>query len=1184
MDIKKRKLKGYVALSVLIIACLIMASAMTFFGMSKDANVLAAMASSYAEVDELLISGYENKPQNSKIFNGDSLADLFYKLTGDKNATISTVSALSTKDSSYFRSRNDGKDITVMLGGKKWTATYLTQASGDVILDLWLLDGSVTDVWNNNYVNSGAGTYPHNMYGMSRMRSVTLNHGGTYVNNDDQITTASFTQVTDSPFAIYTVPYSENYKASIRDFIVQPQNVAYQATENSSGIAANLTTSECDHTRNNEAYNKITSGANWANTNYCYENKTNYSMWKTDYIWLPSIAELGNTDGENGIWKASMAQRAFRCWTRSARELNSGGVYVVSSSTAYYGSTPVTDGTVAVCPAFHLNLSKVAKAATPANPSYKITSENKEDNIKYYNDGNDVTFELRNAIEEDLVDVESITATDMDGNAMTYSGTSSFAGGVISFKVQKVGTYTVTVKPKTGQYWADGTTDEKTCTYTLKYKLTPLAWKTASTNTVTYNGKDQYLELINYDEDVGKLITVEPATSDMFGKIPSGQPNSGNWAIKVKDYIDKTTDADKAKIRVELKNTSFMVWDDLTTGAKTLDFTVNKKNLIVTSNDTSWETQVNTNDTTYDVLIDGLIADDLDIISFVGFYKKGSGSEQEVSIAPDFAKTGSNYEMADGKYKVTVTLPEIADDGAYRYILKLASSVKNYSLTYEKDFDVEKKSVNLQEDDIVWLYKNYSSTGNEYIEVDKTKLDTDKIFNVTYNGEAYTFKVDTDSATSKLKKYANDVEYTIIEESSATDVKWNGSNVTNYTVKLKITARAGVTGLDIKTSEFTLKWKIKQALFDLTDVKWDYTNPLPFNNATQTVKLQLPNGLEVATCVGNSGKNVKQYYSANVTALKFTDSNMSKNYVLPTVNGKGTTYIFDGSGDVPWTLQWEITVGPLALEWKVVDTHKDGNGRRFKYAQVKDEYKDYISGYKYYTEDDYNDGCPAGSEKTLDDIIVVAEQVDTYYAVAILASGWAGSFEITTTTQAHVFTVGSLKTEIFIEMTQRNHTYDGQKFGDGWDIIRDAGSLPINRNVVKDTYYSIASDGTRTLLTDGVPKDAGKYVVAFSFRDPDDASEYEMVIEEIEFEIEQAEIEIALSKNEYTYDGQGKGGEFVVSTGNYNVSDLLKTYYKGNTKDFPLSTGELPCDTGKYIVELSLPNGETNYKIKSGCE
>ncbi|MBD5100469.1 MAG: hypothetical protein HDT29_04260, partial [Clostridiales bacterium] len=42
---------------------------------------------------------------------------------------------------------------------------------------------------------------------------------------------------------------------------------------------------------------------------------------------------------------------------------------------------------------------------------------------------------------------------------------------------------------------------------------------------------------------------------------------------------------------------------------------------------------------------------------------------------------------------------------------------------------------------------------------------------------------------------------------------------------------------------------------------------------------------------------------------------------------------------------------------------------------------------------------------------------------------------------------------------------------------------------------------------------------------------------------------------------------------------------KGNTKDFPLSAGELPCDTGKYIVELSLPTADANnYKIKSGCE
>ncbi|MDE6614595.1 MAG: hypothetical protein K2K24_03705, partial [Clostridia bacterium] len=367
-------------------------------------------------------------------------------------------------------------------------------------------------------------------------------------------------------------------------------------------------------------------------------------------------------------------------------------------------------------------------------------------------------------------------------------------------------------------------------------------------------------------------------------------------------------------------------------------------------------------------------------------------------------------------------------------------------------------------------------------------MDGQGVFNVEYNINNQPYFLDVD-LNQTLGSDLSKLDYTLsgVQETNAGD----------YTATFTISVKANVSGVVIPQGKdtFTLKWRINKAKLDLSSVAWDYTTPLPFNNKTQTVSLQLPAGLSPTyLSSSNQGKSVSNAYSAVVTAITITDPDMNKNYHTPTVGGKGTTYIYNGSGrDLPWTLSWEICVGPLDLEWEAVDIYTDVNGRKFKYAQVKNDYKIFISGYEYYTLAEYNNGNPTVQPRTLNDIEVVAGQADTYYAVAILDSAtWGNSYYITPTSQAKDFTVGSTKTEIFIEMTQRNHTYDGQKFGDGWQIKQ--GSSPIGSNVVIGEYYSIASDGTRTLLTDGVPKNVGKYVVVFKFRDPDDANEYEIII------------------------------------------------------------------------------------------
>ncbi|MBD5099885.1 MAG: hypothetical protein HDT29_01080, partial [Clostridiales bacterium] len=84
MDIKKKKLKGYVALSVLIIVCMLLASAMTFYVPNNSAEAIKVenMDSQATDLGNLLLDGYENDTTGTgKVFNGDVFWKLVEKVT-----------------------------------------------------------------------------------------------------------------------------------------------------------------------------------------------------------------------------------------------------------------------------------------------------------------------------------------------------------------------------------------------------------------------------------------------------------------------------------------------------------------------------------------------------------------------------------------------------------------------------------------------------------------------------------------------------------------------------------------------------------------------------------------------------------------------------------------------------------------------------------------------------------------------------------------------------------------------------------------------------------------------------------------------------------------------------------------------------------------------------------------------
>ncbi len=271
---KKRRKGGYFLLSMSIILCLCMASLIVLF-MPNNITEATLSTSNSISIPELLVDGYEDLPSgSSSVFNSDNVTQLLEKISGVDGANIATIKELGTKDSSFFRGKNGNKDIVVTLGGFNWTVTYLTQANGSVILDLWMADGGLNSDWNSTYsASSNKEAYPSNMYGVSKVRSLDLNNGGKYW--------SSGTALKDGPteaerkahrYAKFTMP-ATSVKGSIIDFLLTPEEAEYQGTsiENSKFSKNKFV----NGTVSNDCFNALPADeADWStNSSINYEGK-----------------------------------------------------------------------------------------------------------------------------------------------------------------------------------------------------------------------------------------------------------------------------------------------------------------------------------------------------------------------------------------------------------------------------------------------------------------------------------------------------------------------------------------------------------------------------------------------------------------------------------------------------------------------------------------------------------------------------------------------------------------------------------------------------------------------------------------------------------------------------------------------------------------------------------------------
>ena len=405
---KSIRYKLLCAILILALSCTSILGAGLLYNSYSALNAFSTSTSStsYVTVDELWDS-------NAKTMNGDNVSKLLSYLSSD--GTIDGVQASTPQTATDIRGYTYGgksaeQSVVVRLGGLDWIVTYISTAGDDKIstagddkiATLWLSNcvqdafadraqdegemyGYVTTSvgtglysdWSYDWYNISVGTYPSNMYSTSYIRVVTLNNGGYYAIDNSNLIDEEYQSKEDSVFAEFTIDSTSSVGDfdALTDYIVTPNQVSWQR-----GIQDSKNLISWSYYMNNES---TTLGGDCSST-YDYSSKSRYSDWGSDYLWLPSLTEMGYSN-TNGLWEVSIEERKnydgstttvsssvspgsnntsstdtyAYSWSRSADDSNSSNACTVSPSGAYNNYSNV-DRARAVRPALHLNLSALS--------------------------------------------------------------------------------------------------------------------------------------------------------------------------------------------------------------------------------------------------------------------------------------------------------------------------------------------------------------------------------------------------------------------------------------------------------------------------------------------------------------------------------------------------------------------------------------------------------------------------------------------------------------------------------------------------------------------------------------------------------------------------------------------------------------------------------------------------------
>ena len=1067
------------------------------------------ITSGAVDVGDILLDGYADRT-DGKVFNGESMAALYEKLTGKTGAEIGDVDNLGTLTAADIRAKNGNKDIVLTMDGQQWTVTHLTKdRSGNTIVTLWQASGANSCEWNKWYKDTTAYEYPSNVYGTSYIRSQGLNIGSDYAESENAATLTESSQDETHEYAKLTMP---SVKGSLTDFIVKPSAVAYQENQNNN---AGDTIGNVGYTLPNDAYGTPSGNVNWYTAGSTdmsvLPSKTGYSAWKDDYIWLPSMTETGIDDNVNGIWALSKNQRSNSkiSLLRSSGHKNAARNYHLAATGNALGYGYMTLA-YAVRPALHLNLNLVSKHSsaielagpTDVTAEYKGTALALDDvadeqkkwfnpekiSITYDGDVKDVgTYKVKAEIIADgfIFDGTPDTAAGESETVRYFNFTVTKKKIGITAALDSGGMPTVTLKNAGDVY--SGDTGDRAPKFGFTYTGNGYNSDTPPTAVGTYTATAKITNECNYKIDTGsstisvtykvdKKSVDKPVLSGQVSKQYSGVAQSftlqgvtADVSLTLPDgvtYADgklNVKDAGTYKIRVALTdNGAATQWADETDSAYELTVAITKKPLNITiTAPNSW----NVGETpTITILGDSLAADTTEL--YIYYCKHGS------TIKYDDI---NDNKIIEGK-KRTIVMPKL-DQGDYYIGVELFGDKQGNS-NYEilagvktHEFKVLGNEITFTEDDVKWQYNN-------------TPITNTAGFTLTYTGSIFRFSIDD----SKLKDMGVKIDTTKGINGYSGDVQATNAKSDTYSVTVYITEYDST--FNEFDAQYILTYTIEKAKYDLSGLSWNYndSNPLQFvAGKAQGITLtgSLPTGL-TATYTGNGNIPVGSY--TTTVSFKVSDA---VNYYTP-VSGDTNSYI----GNFEWSKAWRIDKATITCSWKIDNRENAATYNLPILQSVGGIDADSMVTYKYY---DYQDGSQGG-EVTIADINANINEEHRYLVVAVLKSEHTSNY--TLDNDRTDFTVGVNRYPVKLKMDIDGQTLPYRPDGYTPNVtVESAGGLTLD--AITLTYYK---DGATSGST-AIPVAVGSYRVVAELKYGGDGNYIEN--SQFSFEIVKADIDVS---------------------------------------------------------------------------
>ena len=1064
MRVEKRRFGGYFFLIMTIMLCFIIASTVCLYAPRNSADAVSSETQT-TDIKNILLKDYESR---DKKFNGNQLDILYSQITGIANATYADVvtAAGAIKTSADFRDTNNtqtgGKLITLDFGtdnadnSLEWNAMYLsTNRAGEPILTLWLASSTETAKWNYHSVDTNT-SIPSNMYSTSMIRTESLNNAGTWYETNTGGNPHPYTPSADHKYAKFTMTKEQGVTGSLTEFIEKPVNVAWQERQISH------LHNEYAYDFNNDAWGDVGAGgganANWYGSIVNFYDKTDYSDWKEDCLWLPSMAEAGWYEGmytANGIWHTSAAERGnvdgIASWLRSAAESG----YSHAHSLYEDGSDDRPRSAIdsfAVRPAFHLNLKKAEDSS--------LRALNPQDFHKTYTgnpltpDGESWYSAVKKAIDDGFV-----TET-------YYSGSTELLSAPIN-----AGTYTIKyeIKAKAPYMWSDQSTGEKTITFTVDKKSLPYP-SISGLSTATYNGGQIPFYFNDYDEN-----TMSVAFKSNYEEVSVADSSALIFSVSAKN-------AGTYELEATLKDQDNYIWQS----QPKMEIKINPAKIMIESIGGSGVLESTYGEDKYvDVEIDAINGDGVmkdDVVS-LSIYIVFNGKDV---ILNDPNDSEGIIELRSGVYDgyknrklKTGILPQNTT-----HTLKVKTENGNYTVETDGEITLsvmpEGKITNLQ-----WTLKD----GKDTLERKTVELSDseDKRFDgkYVYSGREYTVEARYPDAYTLDESYGNNGGY-LLEKVSG-EGNENGKDAGTYRTSIKLS----------NGQIYGIVWTIDKAKFNLSDVKWEYEDmELPFTVGGISAVLKedtIPEGLKVTYLYGSKGNQVGN--SVEEEAVFDLEGSYAYNYVKPTKDDVNS-YI----GEFKWGGTWTVVKAKIEVKWTEEVREIDGITCRVRVLDIDEKYRNLIQ-YRYYevnSKDEITEDTPFVRE-----LSVEANKVKTYIAMAEFSSDNGERYELVGDAYSLKFEIGSYSEEVQITLEKSELTYNGNAQEVAIKVTKGSASA----SVFDIEYY----DRGGVVAMESAPSAVGKYTVRIKIKDGVEGyylsgENVEDGIAVIDYEIKQVEI------------------------------------------------------------------------------